>query len=243
MSDLFSRIAIGCAGWNQPYNGVQVPDKDIDKILGYCQSSGIDTLDMATAYGNDFNRPNSYFNKIIKIRKGDDIEKILESQPYCIMAHGLENNSCLYPEPKIDKWTGLINRGISLYSPNEMGAVRWEQKIGPPIHVMFGNTRFSPIEILQVPYSLYDRRWEIHFPEVHKHYKIHVRSIFLRGRIIEDGIPAEECIKFCLCNPYIDKVIIGADSFDQLRRNLDFLFKWKNLEKHDEKLLDTRKWD
>jgi hypothetical protein len=37
-------------------------------------------------------------------------------------------------------------------------------------------------------------------------------------------------------------VIIGVDSFEQLQRNLDFLHRWKNLERHDEELLDTRRW-
>lgn len=218
LSNIFSRIAIGTANWGREYNGVKVPDKDIEKILGYCQCSGIDTLDMATAYGNDFSRPNSYFNKIIKVGVGDNVAKIVdEFQPCTIMAH---NTRAI---------RGIV-RDISLYDPN------------------YDLSRLSMWpEIVQVPYSLYDRRFEEFmlkwkYPDYDETIKFHARSIFLRGRIIEDGIPAEECIKFVLANPFIDKIIIGADSFDQLRRNLDFIFKWKNLEKHDEALLDPRQW-
>lgn len=225
--NIFERIAIGTANWGKEYNGVKVPDKDIQKILGYAQCSGIDTLDTATAYGWDWTQANSYFNKIIKIQSADEIEKVVGYEPYCIMAHNNDvRDACCNSG---STW------GMSCYDVVDVN--------GPPP------------DILQVPYSLYDRRFEKVICEAKNPYvgyhpedrdeptEIHVRSIFLRGKIIEDGIPAEEAIKFVLANPFIDKVIIGADSFDQLRWNLDFVVKWNNLEKHDEELLDPRKWD
>lgn len=224
--NLFSRIAIGTANFGSEYNGVKVPEKDIEKILGYCQCSGIDTLDCAVAYGWDWQLANSYFKKIVKVRKGDDIDKVIETEPYCVMAHDKEVYSTLwrknlYMQPRL---------GISIYDKTDY----------------YG----TAAQVIQCPYSLYDRRFEDEIREM-KDYKkasvgdipeIHVRSIFLRGRILEDGIDPQEAIKFCLCNPHIDKVIIGVDSFEQLQRNLDFLHRWKNLERHDEDLLDTRRW-
>jgi aryl-alcohol dehydrogenase-like predicted oxidoreductase len=220
--NLFSRIAIGTANWGAEYNGRWVPEKDVEKILGYAQCNGIDTLDCATAYGWDWTQANSFFNKVIKVRRGDDIERVIESQPYCIMAHDIKDYTELFTK-------GLT--GVSLYAelPCPAGGESW---ITP-----------KP-ELVQVPYSLYDRRMERYIALLKAQgVEVHVRSIFLRGKIIEDGIEAEECIKFVLANPYIDKIIIGADSFDQFRRDLDFLNRWKNLEKHDEKLLDPRKWE
>lgn len=219
--NIFSRIAIGTANWGKEYNGVKVPEKDIEKILGMAQCSGIDTLDCATAYGWDFNQANSYFNKIIKIQSLDEIEKVLEDEPSCIMAHKPE----IYREMVL-KLKVQAEVGISIYSINEMPS-------GLP-------------NIIQIPYSLYDRRFEQYFSDwkiYGNRTSIHARSIFLRGRIIQDGIPAEECLKFVLANPYIDKIIIGADSFDQFRRNLDFIHRWNNKEKHDENLLDPRRWE
>ncbi|KKN40736.1 hypothetical protein LCGC14_0730440 [marine sediment metagenome] len=215
MPNLFSRIAIGCANWDKPYNGSRLSDKNITKVLGYCQTSGIDTLDMATAYGNDFDRPNSYFNKIIKVQSVDEVAEVLEIEPYAIMAHNMK----VFGEVGLDS--------VSVYSPEDL------LEIGEN----------DTLRIVQLPYSLYDRRFESDFEQLKEDdVEIHVRSIFLRGRILKDGIEPCECIKFCLCNPYIDKVIIGVDSFEQLQRNLDFLHRWKNLERHDEELLDTRRW-
>lgn len=220
--NIFSRICIGTANWGREYNGAKVPEADIDKILGYCQCSGIDTLDCATAYGWDWTRANSYFNKVVKVRKGDDIESVIETQPYAILAHDIEEyrNGLLY------RWNddASFMRGASIYAPGEH------------LDIFAGS-------IVELPYSLYDRRFEPYLESIHEGNEIHARSIFLRGRIIQDGIPAEEAIKFVLANPFIDKIIIGADSFDQLRRDLDFVFKWNRLEKHDEKLLDPRKWE
>lgn len=216
--NIFSRIAIGTANWGREYNGIKVPEKDIDKILGYAQCNGIDTLDCATAYGWDWTQANSYFNKIIKVRPGDDVPKIYdENQPCELMAHDTKAIRGI-----------VIN--VSLYDPNyDLSKL----KLWP--------------EIVQIPYSLYDRRFEEFMqrycnPEEGVFVDFHVRSIFLRGKIIADGVPAEEAIKFVLANPFIDKIIIGADSFDMFRRNLDFICKWNRLEKHEEKMLDPRKW-
>jgi hypothetical protein len=43
-------------------------------------------------------------------------------------------------------------------------------------------------------------------------------------------------------NPYIDKVILGADSFEQFRDNLAPLFYMNNLKKDDLNIIDPRKW-
>lgn len=218
---IFERIAIGTAAWGREYNGVKVPDKDIEKILGYMQCSGIDTLDCAVAYGWDWTQANSYFNKIIKVRLDDDLSEIMKEQPYGILAHNIFDYRGLLL--KLSQLYPNITRGASVYRPGE------------ELDIYAGS-------IVELPYSLYDRRFDPYLERIHDCNTVVARSIFLRGKIIEDGIPAEEAIKFVLANPYIDKIIIGADSFDQLRRNLDFIFKWKNLEKHDEKLLDPRQW-
>lgn len=213
--NLFSRIAIGTANFGSEYNGAKVSEKDIEKILGYCQCSGIDTLDCAVAYGWDWQHPNSYFNKVIKVQSVDEVAEVLEIEPYAIMAHNME----VFGEVGVDS--------VSVYSPEDL------LEIGEN----------DTLRIVQLPYSLYDRRFESDFAQLKEDgVEIHARSIFLRGRILEDGIDPCEAIKFCLCNPYIDKVIIGIESFEQLQRNLDFLHRWKNLERHDEELLDTRKW-
>ena len=101
-------------------------------------------------------------------------------------------------------------------------------------------------KILQVPYSIYDRRLEKHFPEWKGDIwecQIHVRSIFLRGKILEAGFTPVQCIAFCLMNPNIDRVILGADSYEQFKNNLKPFHRWNTAEKHDINLLDCRRWE
>lgn len=222
MNNIFSRLAIGTANFGKEYNGIKVPEKDIEKILGFCQCSGIDMLDCATAYGWDWTQANSYFNKVVKVKKGDDIEKIAETEPYCVMAHSIEDYRSGFLDVIHNKYGAFT--GASIYSVGE------EEDIDPG-------------SIVQIPYSLYDRRFEPHFEQMCLLFnEIHVRSIFLRGKIIEDGISPQECLKFVLANPYVDRIIIGVESFERLQRNLDFIFKWNNLKKDDLDIIDPRRW-
>ena len=218
--NLFGRLAIGSANWGHEYNGVRVSDDDQHRILDYAMSCGIDMIDTATAYGIDWTKWNSYFKRVIKINENDSlvhIKKIVESQPYCVMAH---DDHVLTRLGDVLRYTS-IKKGISIYES-------------------FKGYVEKAISVVQLPYSLYDRRFEQEF-EWLTHTEIHVRSIFLRGKILEKTTP-QECIKFCLCNPYVDRVIIGADSFEQFKDNVHWIHEWNRMEKHDEQLLDPRKW-
>lgn len=211
--NLFSRIAIGTANWGQEYNGARVSDHDQQEIIGYAQCSGITTIDTATAYGVDWTKWPTCFDVVVKVRQGDDIDRVEDSRPYCLMAHdgpkspvGMDSDSL---------W------GISCYSIADAYAYR--------------------PDVLQVPFSLWDRRFEQVIAE--SYGEIHVRSIFLRGKILEAGVSPEECVKFCLCNPHVDKVIVGADSFEQFRQSVGWIHEWNKMQKHDETLLDPRQWE
>ncbi|KKM22426.1 hypothetical protein LCGC14_1625480 [marine sediment metagenome] len=178
---IFSRLAIGTANWGREYNGTKVPEKDIEKILSYCQCSGIDTIHTSAAYGWDWSKVNSYFRVITK-EKG-----------------------C-----------------VSIYEPSEVPIALTNQTI------------------LQVPYSIYDRRFESMFSSW-KGSEIHVRSIFLRGKLLEKFTPWE-CIAFCLMNPNVDRVIIGVDSYEQLKDDLRILHRMNSAEITDLDVIDPRRW-
>jgi len=213
--NLFSRIGIGTAGWAKPYNGVRVSDDDQKRIMDYAMSCGIDMIDTATAYGVDWTKWSSYFKIVLKIKATDDWSNLPDA--WCIMAHESEAiDTCLDAYGKYPTW------GVSAYVPQDLIDIR-------------------PL-VVQVPYSLYDRRFEDYFAGLQfANCEIHVRSVFLRGKIFEKTTP-QECLKFVLCNPYVDRVIIGADSFEQFRNNVQFIHTWNSMEKHDEQLLDPRKW-
>lgn len=221
---IFDRLAIGTANWGKEYNGAKVSEDDQKRIFDYCREVGIDMIDTATAYEWDWTKVDPYFKVIVKVVPEDNPKEIIETNPYCIMSHSTAHFKYSY---LCDYWTGAYpgKGGISVYEEKDLPAFG------------FGNM------ITQVPYSLFDRRFEGRFERIKSYHgsEIHVRSIFLRGRILKDYSPWT-CIAFCLMNPYVDRVIIGVDSFEQLRENLRPLRGMVDSEVNDGNIIDPRKW-
>lgn len=221
---IFDRLAIGTANWGKPYglSGKQVPREEQKDILDYCQSSGIDTIDTATAYDWDWSRVNSYFNLVIKINENDSIKRIQEiiaQRPYCLMAHSPK----VFGQIQDFTRHTPVKRGVSVYESSDF-------------HHYFERA----VDVVQIPYSLFDKRAEP-FLESKFHIETHVRSVFLQGRILEKVKP-HEAIAFCLMNPCVDKVIIGVDSLQQLKDNLRYFHRLNEMEIKDEQIIDPRKW-
>ncbi|TAL58462.1 MAG: glutamate-1-semialdehyde 2,1-aminomutase, partial [Bacteroidetes bacterium] len=127
---------------------------------------------------------------------------------------------------QIGKW------GVSVYLPEQIE------------HLLSNNIDF---DIVQLPYNILDRRFEYLFAELNKRgIEIHCRSVFLQGLFYlgPDEIPAKlaplkkylailraysdskkislPCLAltFVLDNKYIDRVIIGVTSLEQLKENI-----------------------
>ena len=222
--EIFKRLAIGAANFGQEYHGTRC--RDIDAVLDYCQCVGIDMLDCADAYNWDWQQVSNYFKCVVKVQSFNQerIEPLLKQNPYCIMAH---DSKLLY----INRWWDYafsVLFGASFYEPNE-----------------FFSYCPDDIKVVQLPYSLFDRRWEDYFGQMRRrHIEVHVRSVFLQGKILQEGkVDAKDCIAFALMNPNIDRVIIGVDSLDQLKRNLDYFCKLDLLKKDDLNLIDPRRWE
>jgi len=123
--------------------------------------------------------------------------------------------------------------GFSLYYPDEAK------------YILDNNI---PCDIVQVPYSIFDQRFTDIFHELYKNrIEIHVRSIFLQGlffiqpdKLPDYFMPVKEslkllhnfveknnigisalCLGFVKKNQYIDKMIIGVDSLNNLKNNID----------------------
>jgi aryl-alcohol dehydrogenase-like predicted oxidoreductase len=221
-----NRLAIGTANWGKEYNGVKVSEPEQEKILKFCRQVGIDMLDIATAYEWTAYWPLSHFKKVIKVGKWDtidDTEKIAAKHPYCLMAHDG------YYVNEVCECAGRhgILAGESVY---------------PDGAELNGSIYDVRTKIVQLPYSLFDRRYEYILPVFKEQGKeVHVRSVFLRGKILEKATP-HECISFCLMNPNVDRVIMGVDSLAQLESNLEGLMNMDALKVTDEKVLDPRQW-
>jgi aryl-alcohol dehydrogenase-like predicted oxidoreductase len=119
--------------------------------------------------------------------------------------------------------------GVSVYDPGQLEAVL---------------SRY-PIEIVQLPFNVYDQRFSrtgLLERLEHANVEVHARSAFLQGLLLmpvddlpdhflpisdhhasfhahlrELGVsPLGACLRFCLAQGGIDKIIVGCDSVDHL---------------------------
>jgi uncharacterized protein len=139
----------------------------------------------------------------------------------------------VYSELKYLKQQGKINKiGFSVYYPSE-------------IEFLFNNN--IDFDIIQFPYNVFDRRFDYLLNELKaRNVEIHTRSVFLQGLVFmePEKLPdflkgakksitellritkkskmsiSKLCLNFVLRNQYIDKVVIGVDSFMQFEQNL-----------------------
>jgi len=131
-------------------------------------------------------------------------------------------------------------------------------------------SRGLKMDMVQVPYNVFDRRFEKYFHILkNQGVQICVRSIFLKGLIFRDlgtvtnafepikgkirmlnvlsqetGIPvAALCLNFAMAHELIDKLIIGVDSVEHLKMNIEnlkYMNRVKSLMRNFDALQDDR---
>lgn len=245
--------------------------RKVSMILHYAHEKGINTLDTASSYGvseevigafisssgkkfniiskmpdldtNNFSCLNKYFS--------ETLYRLKQKKIYGYLIHnfdGFLKNSRLWDFLKQLKEQKIVRKiGFSIYKPEELDFIL--------------NKKLD-FDVIQVPYSVFDRRFENYFETLRKKkIKIYVRSVFLQGLAfmqpfalpenlkeannylkilrslaVENNISVNAlCLNFVLLNSYVDKVIIGVDSLKQLERNLDsiaLIKKVKNIYKN-----------
>lgn len=147
--------------------------------------------------------------------------------------------------------------GFSLYSPAELEILL---------------TREVPFDLLQFPYNLFDRQFEPYFPLLKdRGVEIHVRSTFLQGLFFKDretlpvklkplvkylrqlddyamrtGMTVPEiALNYNLQNPFVDGVLIGVDTVEQLQNNIRSISDKKvelSIEVEEKELLNPVNW-
>lgn len=159
------------------------------------------------------------------------------------------------------KDSGYVQKfGISIYAPSELTQLIADFQV----------------DIVQAPFNLIDQRlhssgWLQRLKD--KQVEIHTRSVFLQGLLLmgKEKIPAkfnqwnklwgqwqswidasnisavEACLNFPLSFPEIDKVVVGADSQEQLAKilkasNTVAKINLPNLSCDDENLINPGKW-
>lgn len=255
-----NKIALGTAQFGMDY-GInnqrgKIPETEIFEILYEASRSGIDTLDSAYAYGDS----EAVIGSFIRESKTDF--KIVSKSPKCdIEETEIIFNSSLkrlgiralygylihdfahyrkYPElwdiMGDLKSRGKIEKiGFSLYFPSELDYIL-ENKLN--------------IDIIQVPYSIFDQRFAQYFQELKNNdVEIHVRSVFLQGLVfrnpdeldnyftkikeklvnlnslsIKQNIPIVALsLNFAALNSLVDKVVVGVDSLNNLKEIISSL--------------------
>ena len=253
-----SKIALGTAQFGLDY-GInnkrgKIPFSEVEQIIKLCYDNGIGMLDTAFSYGDSEDvigailvKNNYNFNIISKLPSKalpnnvlfhfkKSLERLKQNELYGYLLHNFKTFK-KYPEiwkilQDLKNSKNVKKIGFSLYYPSELD------------YLFKNNIDF---DIIQIPYSIFDQRFENYFFELKKrNIEIHVRSVFLQGlffkkqrELSENFIKIREkikiinqmsknmitsiasvCLEFALMNKKIDKVVIGVDNIKNLQDNL-----------------------
>lgn len=245
------KLALGTVQWGLDYgisntNGIPT-DTELDAIVRLAIQNGIDFFDTASQYGNAEARLGNYttknssvvskFSSVNHSSFENEIQGSLErlnvEQLYGYLFHApkdLINTPLLWDQMQNLKVKKKVKKiGYSLYSPEELE--------------LFLDKNWIP-DIVQLPYSLLDRKFEPYFEQLKSlGTEIHIRSVFLQGlyfKSTETLSPAfndlknalkelkeiatefslttvELALNFVLKNEYVDYTVIGVEQSNQLK--------------------------
>jgi len=257
------KLAIGTVQFGINYginnkNGIP-SDIDVAEIFDLSIKNNIKYLDTSISYGNSEERisklANNKFNIITKSNNVKNSEELSSSiltslsslkteSVYGFLFHNSDNlidNHDLWSTLVKFKNEKKVNKiGYSIYDTNQIDYLL--------------DKGFIP-DIVQLPYSLFDRKFEKYFMKLKKlGTEIHVRSVFLQGlyfmnnkKLPEKLLPLRKYLDNidCICrkfnvsigelalnfvneNKFIDKIIMGVDSSTQLNQNIQMIKNWDN---------------
>lgn len=249
---MISKLALGTVQFGMDY-GVnnsrgKVPPVEVGVILRQAHQAGITTLDTSSAYGQSeqvigeslaeaklsFEIVSKFAEKSAAVRPAfeNTLRQLRVKSLYGYLVHHFDDfrqNRGLWDGFMALKREGKVKKiGFSLYHPSEL------------------ETLFSDgisFDLLQIPYSVFDRRFEGQFSALtERGVEIHVRSVFLQGLVFKQGNELEAyfnvlreklsalhrlsketgvsvaclCLGFALSNKYIAKAVVGIDGKDHL---------------------------
>jgi aryl-alcohol dehydrogenase-like predicted oxidoreductase len=249
-----NKLALGSVQFGLPYgisnNAGKTPADEVERILEFCKSSELLTIDTASAYGeaekvlgrNDlapFQVVSKFLPNETKKAFEDQLNTTLANlgvdQLYGYLAHRPERlikNSWEWNLLKDKRAKGVIKKiGFSLNSPDEL-------------HQLM-ELDFIP-DLVQVPYNYLDRRFEHELIKLkERKIEVHTRSSFLQGLFFmkPEGLgnhfePVKSFLRelqatasnmqasllnFVLERAFIDKLVVGVESLVQLQENIEGL--------------------
>jgi aryl-alcohol dehydrogenase-like predicted oxidoreductase len=212
--------------------------------------------------------PNLDSEKDLEIALSESLHKLNVSSIYGYLAH---NADVLIQKPSLwkvlleAKKEGKIKKiGYSLYTPEQLERLL--------------DLNCIP-DLVQLPYSILDRKFEKQLSILKQlGTEVHVRSVFLQGLYfmnpnklpeklqplqdslvelknlcIENNVSVGEvALNYVISNPNIDKLVIGIETAEQLRENINLVTNWKSnnvlfskieaIEVKDKSLLNPVNW-
>lgn len=179
----------------------------------------------------------------LKVSLANSLSSLHQDKVYGFIGHNadqiLSHPECWDTLQELKDNKVIEKIGYSLYTPEQL-----EELL---------NRGLLP-DLVQLPYSLLDRKFSSLLPQLKSlGTEIHVRSVFLQGlyfmdlshlperllplkpsleglnRIcLESGTEINSlALNFVIDNPYIDKVVIGVDTAEQLEENIRTVKSWE----------------
>jgi aryl-alcohol dehydrogenase-like predicted oxidoreductase len=252
---MVSKLALGTAQFGSDYgiNNVsgKVQAKEVENILNYCNATGIDTIDTAQMYGSSEevlgNTIRDLHFKIISKLSVDDYDCVYPSFEKSLSKLNAQKlYGFIYHH--FDTWQkhpDSFNEFTTLKNENKVNKIGYSLYFPSQLETLFKKN--IPFNIVQVPYNIFDRRFETYFPEMKSRgIEIHVRSVFLQGlffvnveKLKSHFKPVEKkirrldqiskeinstihsiCLNFVIGNTHIDKIVLGVDNLKNLQDNV-----------------------
>jgi aryl-alcohol dehydrogenase-like predicted oxidoreductase len=263
----FSKMMLGTVQFGLNYGIANVSGKPsygtVCDILKTAYDCGVNCLDTSPAYGDSEEVLGRALKELGLVGKMHVITKVenmnsltlTDSEAEKRITESVENSlrrlrmeslaACLMHFEDDIIYTGILQRlkqrglicgaGVSLETDRQFNAVN-----------------ASCITHLQLPYNVFDKRFDTLLPEVRKKgIKVFTRSAYLQGLLLmpeENILPklnevipvrrrleklaaaagitmAELCIRFVLSNPAVTSILTGVDNVKQLRENTQLLSK------------------
>ncbi|MBY0486078.1 MAG: aldo/keto reductase [Flavobacteriaceae bacterium] len=212
--------------------------------------------------------PSVDYEKDLEIALSESLQKLNVSSIYGYLAHNADviiHNPSLWEVLLEAKKEGKIKKiGYSLYTPEQLERLL--------------DLNYIP-DLVQLPYSILDRKFEKQLSILKQlGTEVHVRSVFLQGlyfmnpnklpeklQPLQDSLVelknlcienkvsvGEVALNYVISNPNIDKLVIGIETAEQLRENINLVTNWKSnnalfskieaIEIKDKSLLNPVNW-
>ena len=278
-SNLKKKLILGTAQFGYPYGVNNIKKKrinirNINKVFEFYTKNNLNQIDTAESYGVNFDNLRKFNLKIdtkfvLNKKKQNENELLDLINKYKIKKKKSINTIYIHDPENLFLKSGRKKFNIL----KNLKKKKFFNKIGISIYDLYLLKKIIKnfkIDVVQVPYSILDRRFENYFKVLKKkNILIHVRSIFLQGALISNyknritRSPEVKnfkklvnkykinskyaCIHFVLKNRLVNKIIIGVDSHKQLKEILGYTYNVKfnyleDISSLNTKIIDPRNW-